>query len=226
VSELPNDVFLNGVPHAVQTSELTKNAINPRNAFIDHEKNQLDDMSADFAKHAFDPIKALQMQPESSEVKPSQSNYPSTQDSFDTHDLLSVSKTHLTDNMQSLHQKSASENRQLIEQASVEDNFQKLAPTLSRRDTILYKEKKNIHTNLQKIEASNSAREPATLVQTVQSEKKSDLNAHALHADSQLPTKSASSRLLVEDKLRARVRKMKENIGQVNRTLKEIEEDK
>ena len=41
MNELPNDVFLNGVPHSVQTSELTKNAINPRNAFIDHEKNEL-----------------------------------------------------------------------------------------------------------------------------------------------------------------------------------------
>ena len=288
MNELPNDVFLNGVPHSVQTSELTKNAINPRNAFIDHEKNELDDISADFAKHAFDPMKALQIQPESSEAKQPEPNYPTAKDSFAAHDSLSAPKTHLTgniqklstdqssesemfyeslhkvedriqnlrkkhpskniqqihplniednvqisgginrfnDNMQSLHQKSFSENRQLIDEKTVGDNFQKLAPTENRHDNILYKEKKNIHENLQQIEAPNSGRESAALGQAIQGEKMSDLNAHALHEDSQIPTKSDSSRLIVEDELRARVRKMKENIGKVNQSLTDIEEEK
>lgn len=285
---MPNDVFLNGVPHSVQTSELTKNAINPRNTFIDSEKNELDDTSTDFAKHVFDPMKALQSQPDSTENKQPQSTYPTTKDSFNAHDFLSVSKTHLTDNnqkfssdqssesemfyeslhrvedriqnlrkkhpskniqqldqhtmevnqqatdglhrfndnMQSLHQQSFSDNRQLIDEKTVGDNFQKLAPTESRRDNILYKEKKNIHENYQQIETPNPDRASATLAQSMPSEKMSDLNEQSLHVDNQIPTKANSKILLSEDELRARVRKMKENIGKVNQSLTDIEEDK
>jgi hypothetical protein len=284
---LPHDVFLNGVLHSVQTSELTKNAINPRNAFIDNGKTELDDISAEFAKHPLDPIKALQIQPESSETKQSQSNYPSTQDSFAADEFLSVAKTHLSrhsqklsaepasksemfheslhkvedriqnlrkkhpsqniqqldrhniqnsqpsvgdvhrldDHMQPLHQKSLSENRQLVDEKTVADNFQKLAPTEIRRDTILYKEKKNIHDNSQLVAAPNPSRASATVSPPIQSENKSDLSAHPLHADQPIQTKSPSHSLLAEDKLRARVRKMKENIGKVNQSLTDIEED-
>jgi len=287
VSALPNDVFLNGVLHSVQTSELTKNAINPRNAFIDNGKTELDDISAEFAKHPLDPIKALQIQPESSETKQSQSNYPSTQDSFATDEFLSISKTHLSrnsqtssaepksesemfheslhniedriqnlrkkhpsqniqqierhniqnsqsslggvhrfdDNMQSLHQKAFSENRQLVDEKTVANNFQKLAPTERRHDTILYKEKKNIQDNSQLVEAPNLGRASATLGQTRQSENKSELSAPPLRADHPIQTKLPSHSLLAEDKLRARVRKMKENIGKVKQSLTDIEED-
>lgn len=254
MSTLPNDVFLNGVLHSVQTSELTKNAINPRNTFIDSGKTELDDISGEFAKHPFDPIKALQTQPESSEAKQSQSNYPTTQDSFTTDAFLSVSKTHLSrnsqtlsaepasesemfhdslggvqrfdDNMQSLHQKSFSENRQLVDEKTVADNFQKLAPTESRHDTILYKEKKNIHDNSQLVKVPGSGRSSATLSQTRQSENKPDLSVPPFHADHSIQTKLPSHSLLAEDKLRARVRKVKENIGKVNQSLTDIEEDK
>lgn len=288
MSTLPSDVFLNGVPHSVQTSELTKNAINPRNAFIDNGKNELDDISTEFVKPAFDPTKALQIEPESSETKQSESNYPTTKDRFATHEFLSASKTHLTrndqklsaepssdsemfyeslhhvedriqnlrkkhpsqniqqidrhniqnaqhslgnvqrlnDNLQPLHQKSFTENRQLVDEKTVEDNFQKLAPTESRRDNILYKEKKNIHDISQQIEAPNSGRSSATLGQGTQNENKSDSIAHPLHAEQQIQTNSASHRLLAEDQLRARVRKVKENIGKLNQSLTDIEEDK
>ncbi len=127
MNELPNDVFLNGVPHSVQTSELTKNAINPRNAFIDHEKNELDDISADFAKQAFDPVKALQIQPASSEAKQSELNYPTTKDSFVAHDSLSVPKTHLIGNIQKLSTDQSSESEMFYESLhKVEDRIQNL----------------------------------------------------------------------------------------------------
>lgn len=130
------------------------------------------------------------------------------------------------DNMQSLHQESFSENRQLIEEKTVSDNFQKLDPTESRRDNIHYKEKKNIHDNLQHVEAANLDREQAALSESIQNEKKPDLNLHSLQVDSQIRTKSALQSSLAEDELTARVRKMKEKIGKVNQSLTDIEEDK
>lgn len=140
---MPNDVFLNGVLHSVQTSELTKNAINPRNAFVDNGKTELDDISAEFAKHPFDPIKALQIQPESSEAKQSQSNYPTIQDSFATDEVLSVSKTHLSRNFQKLSAEPAPESEMFHESLhNVEDRIHNLR-------------KKHPSQNIQQIERHN-----------------------------------------------------------------------
>ena len=58
------------------------------------------------------------------------------------------------------------------------------------------------------------------------SEKTSDLNEPSLNVENQMPTKANSKILLGEDELRARVRKMKENIGKVNQSLTDIEEEK
>lgn len=257
---MTNDVFLNGVPHSVQTSELTKNAVNPRNTFITDEKTRLDDVSTEFAKHESHAPTTLDTQAESTQLEKTASSYPTTQDSFDTHEVLSDSKKHVTDNfqtfssdgslshedfyvslhsvedrIQNLRHKHLSKNIQhlgndhladsmqsLGEVPRLGDNFQKLPPTQSRRDNVLYKEKKNIQENIQRIEAPNVSREQAILGDSLLQDEKSALNTSVV----QRQTESASSSQSVEDEWMARLRKMREEIGKVNQSLTDFEDDK
>lgn len=124
---MPNDVFLNGVPHSVQTSELTKNAINPRNTFIDFEKNERNDASTEFEKHAHDSMNALQVESESLKDKQPQLISPTFKNTLVAHDALSVPKTHLTDNIQKLSEHQSPESEMFYESLhKVEQKIQNL----------------------------------------------------------------------------------------------------
>lgn len=124
---MSNDVFLNGVPHIVQTSELTKNAINPRNSFVDNEKTELGAMSAEFVKHEPEPIKLPEIKPQSSDVTSARLNYPTTQDSISTNEFLSAPKTHITSNSQTLRSDRSSESETFYESLHrVEDRIHNL----------------------------------------------------------------------------------------------------
>lgn len=281
---MANDVFLNGVPHSVQTSELTKNAVNPRNTFIDTQKNELDAISDQFATQDAECIKAPEAEVESKQTEKVKTSYPTLKDSFAADEFLAVSKKHISnhfqtlssegsvdrenfyeslhnvedriqrlrnkhpskniqhigrnnlrdslqnsgepqrfdDNMQMLDQKRFTENRQLVDEGTVGDNFQKLSPTQSRRDNILYKEKKNIQANFQKAESLGLNRAHAVLGRSLHQDETPALGPN----EGQNPIQSASKRQPVEDELTARVRKMKKEIGKVNQSLTDFEGEK
>lgn len=272
---MSNDVFLNSTPHLVQTSELTKNAVNPRNMFMETEKTKLDDAAAEFAEHPSALANTVQFETTSSDATQQASSHPSIKDSYDTHTSLSAPKTHMTSNVQavptdkslenqtffeSLHQvedriqnlrkkhpskniqnlghqeihdniqrldkTSYSDNRQLISEKVVGDNYQKLSPTENRRDNIVYKEKKNIHENMQSVDARAPHLKAPNLDHSTPTEVVPSFHPSALHDQSTPSRQTNSSRIVGEDELAARVRKMKENIGKVNQSLTEFEENK
>ena len=124
---MTNDVFLNGIPHAVQTSELTKNAINPRNNFIDHPKNELGDVSQEFPKHEQDSIEAAKTEVEEENLKTDEPSYPAIQDSFDAHGFVVVPENHITKNFQKLSPVEAIDNEVFHESLhKIEDRIQNL----------------------------------------------------------------------------------------------------
>lgn len=272
---LSNDVFLNSTPHLVQTSELTKNAVNPRNIFIETDKAKLDDAATEFVEHPATLANTVQFETTFSDATQQASSHPSIKDSYDTHTSLSVPKTHMTsnvqavstdkslenqtffeslhqvedriqnlrkkhpskniqnlghheihDNIQSLDKTSYSDNRQLISEKVVGDNYQKLSPTENRRDNIVYKEKKNIHENMQQVGAHPAQLKAPHLDSSRQDQMQANLHVPALPASSEQPRLESSPHVFAEDELAARVRKMKEKIGKVNQSLTEFEENK
>lgn len=127
MSRLSNDVFLNSTPHLVQTSELTKNAVNPRNIFMETEKASLDDATAEFAAQPAALASTVQFETTSSDVTQQALSQPEIKDSYDTHTSLSVPKTHMTSNVQAVPTDKSLESQTFFESLhQVEDRIQSL----------------------------------------------------------------------------------------------------
>lgn len=131
-------VVLSGVPHSVQTNERTRNAINPRNSFVENERQELRDISEEFEKSNADVPHGGQDQ-------------LTTQDTLKSDESPSVAKTHVTehrekinldqtmdevmfyetihqieDRIQNLRRKNPSQNTQRLGRTDIEDNYQSL----------------------------------------------------------------------------------------------------
>jgi hypothetical protein len=165
--------------HSVTTSELTKNAVNPRNSFIDNDKSVLTEPTIEIEESAFKDKTTVPFQ-KSAKLDIGQTpDYPTITEHFDTRSNFVEGKEHIHDNRQklalekptdndkffeSLHkiearistlrQKHPKENHQSAGPVShVTDNMQSL-DQVSYKDNILYREKKNIHANFQSVSES------------------------------------------------------------------------
>ncbi len=210
--------------HSVATSEVTRNAVNPRNSFIDHDRECLSDPAIE--------IDGDQMKDQSSavfETSPSRDAgpapaYPSRVEHFDGRSQLMTAKPHLQDH------------RQKLQTTSLTDNIQRL-DQVALHDTVLYKEKKNIHANFQSVrESLLRAAAKLSLPESTLKDANvpNDSNEEVLIAPCRDEINLDEAQLLLngevgafdEDELRARVRKMQEKLTRVNQTLKDIENEK
>ena len=248
--------------HSVVTSDVTKNAVNPRNSFIDQDKATLADPSIEMAaSEAKDKTLVAFLESQSVETG-SVPAYPSIVEHFDTRSGFVEAKKHIQDNRQKLTVKNPTDNDKFVESlhriedrisalrekhpkdthqstGSVphfSDNIQPL-DRLSYKDNVLFREKKNIGTNIQS--GRDGLQRNAPSLPTNVSSSEVDENLGALEAAQTTDALSDEinlddAQLLLngelgafdEDELRARVRKMQEKLTRVNQTLKDIENKK
>jgi hypothetical protein len=248
--------------HSVATSDVTKNAVNPRNSFIDQDKPALADPAIEMdASEAKDKTLVAFLESQPIETGPAPA-YPSIVEHFDTRSGLAAAKKHIQDNRQKLTVENLTDNDKFVESlhrieeristlrekhpkdhhqstGSVlhfSDNIQPL-DKVSYKDNILFREKKNIGTNIQSVRDGLPRDVPS--LPTHAASPDADRTLAALEAAQTMDALSDEvnlddAQLLLngelgsfdEDELRARVRKMQEKLTRVNLTLKDIENNK
>jgi len=238
---MPDKVVRSGVAHSVVTNEITRNAINPRNEFIEIDTTPLDAFSETLSEtHANSSQAAL--------------NQPVVQDRYDTRTSLSAPKARITRNLQKLspekptdnnlffeslqkledriqhlREQHPTQNQQHIGRHDITDNVQSNGPIESTRDRVLYKEKKNIRKNVQHITESSPVRASANLLSPAPEVTTRPINLEAMNlehlsVDDMNVLLDEAMKSFNEDELKARIRKMKERLASANQTLKEIED--
>lgn len=210
--------------HSVETSEVTKNAINPRNSFIDRDIEGLSDpaiqIDGDQITDTRSPEFATSLSKDAGPVPA----YPSRAESIDVRSQLRAAKQHLQDNRQKLQTRNQTDNIQHMDQGAL-------------HDTVLFLEKKNIHANFQSVRESLQravAKLPLpqpspTLADVSNDSKDKSLSApwpDQMNLDEAQVLLNGAVGAFDEDELRARVRKMQEKLTRVNQTLKNIENEK
>ena len=162
--------------HSVVTSDVTKNAVNPRNSFIDQDKPTLADPAIEMdASETKDKTLVAFLESQPIETGPAPS-YPSIVEHFDTRSGFVEAKKHIQDNRQKLTLENPTDNDQFVESLHrieeristlrekhprdnhqstgavphFSDNIQPL-DKVSYKDNILFSEKKNIGTNIQSV---------------------------------------------------------------------------
>jgi hypothetical protein len=160
--------------HSVVTSEITKNAVNPHNSFINQEKPTLADPAIEIDTTE-SKEKTMVAFPESQSIQTGPAPaYPAITDHFDTRSGFVEPKKHLHENRQKLTVENPSDNDKFFEslhkmedristlrEKHPRDNHQNTGPAthfadnmqpldqVSYQDHIFYLEKKNIGTNIQ-----------------------------------------------------------------------------
>jgi len=119
---LPENIFRSGVPHAVETNLVTRNAVNPRHAFSDTNA-EAQDALADSAEHAAH-----------SEKEVGDVDAPVVAGEHITDNLQDVDTDAFHDNRQSLgDSQSIHEQKLYLEKKSIRDNRQKVTSTIVQR---------------------------------------------------------------------------------------------
>lgn len=204
------------MPHAVETNLVTRNAVNPRHAFSE------DDLAAEHAQldGADSPVLAPRSRAEN--------DAPVVAGEHLSDNIQALDKANLTDNWQSLGKTHVQDNLQDIATDAFNDNRQSLGPSQSIQDNKLYLEKKSIKDNRQKVVSSNVQRAAPQLPEDVLAaltsqsmapqvtSRSASQNQHnAVVANSTKPTE--------EDELRARMKKLKATVRDVNHTLSDLD---
>lgn len=210
--------------HSVATSEVTKNAVNPRNSFIDHDKDALSDPAIEMDGERIKDESSYEFETSPSRDLGLAPDYPVRTEHFDARTQLMAAKQHLQDNRQKLQTMHQIDNIQQVDQ-------------LALHDTVLYREKKNISANIQSVRESlqrAAAKLPLTESSIKLASELDDSKEKALSAPTHEEINLDEAQLLLngevgafdEDELRARVRKMQEKLTRVNQTLIDIENEK
>ena len=231
--------------HSVVTSVITKNAVNPRNTFIDNEKSALVDPEIELASSEMKDKKTVAFQ-ESAPVDRGQAPaYPSITEHFDTRSALTEPKKRTRDNRQKLPAENLMDDAKFFEslhkmedristlrQKHPNDNIQPLDQS-SYKDHILYREKKNLVAHIQSVR-EDIHRDAASLPIDANSLASGEAASASMTPEldeSSVEMNLDDAQLLLhgelgafnEDELRARVKKMQEKLTRVNQTLKDIE---
>lgn len=210
--------------HSVETSAITKNAVNPRNHFIDQKKTTLAEPTMEIEGSELKDKHSVAFEESPAVDAGAAPDYPSFTDHYDTRNELTQAKAHLRDN------------RQKLQSNTPQDNIQQIAQ-VAYKDTVLYQEKKNIHANFQSVRESLQravAKLPAHARSSSTDEFCAPENTGFSNPVSHDDINFDDAHLLLngdlgvfdEDELRARVRKMQEKLTRVNQTLKDIENKK
>ena len=224
--QLPDNIFRSGVPHAVETNLVTRNAVNPRHAFSENNPTTPDaspedaEQAAQLAQLAGD-IHAP--------VVPGEhltDNLQALEKSKFTDNLQSLDQTNITDNWQSLGKAHQQDNMQGVDTDAFNDNRQSLGPSQSIQEQKLYLEKKSIRDNRQKVTSTVVQRAapqmphhvPASTVQP--SASQTPVNPITGRHDK--AAVAGASQPTEDDELRARMKKLKATVRDVSDTLSEL----
>jgi hypothetical protein len=224
---LPDNIFRSGVPHAVETNLVTRNAINPRHAFSDTNPAVQDaladsaELASHSAKHADDvdaPVVAGEQFTD---------NLQAVDEPQFTDNWQALDKTNITDNWQSLGKAHQQDNMQGVDTDAFNDNRQSLGPSQSIQEQKLYLEKKSIRDNRQKVTSTIVQRAAPQLPAHVDPEKNVQSSApqSLVNASTGTHDKAAvagASQATEDDELRARMKKLKATVRDVSDTLSEL----
>jgi hypothetical protein len=223
---LPDNIFRSGVPHAVETNLVTRNAINPRHAFSE-DNPAAQDASPNDAEHAAHLAKLAG--DIHAPVVPGEhltDNLQALEKSKFTDNLQALDKTNITDNWQSLGKADQQDNLQAVGTDTFNDNRQSLGPSQSIQEQKLYLEKKSIKDNRQKV-ASTIVQRAAP--QMPVHEAASPVSSSAAQASVKATgtqykaTAAGASQPAEDDELRARMKKLKATVRDVNDALSDLE---
>lgn len=240
VSDVTDDIFRSGVPHAVETSVVTKNAINPRNVFIESEQEAQEavDSPIVFPKPFINANIEGAEQGGADETGPAQ-DYPQVQESMSTRDDLSVTKSHIQDNIQALHQLAQSDNRQRLSKERFTDNrqaatrenlvsnYQSLGATDHIQENKLYLEKKSIKDNRQKVVEHFERSVPHMVVDPLHAshpELTESSSKQTTGTSKQTPVNAQPNAHTVDDdEFQIRLKKIRANVRDVNVALEDFD---
>jgi hypothetical protein len=223
---LPDNIFRSGVPHAVETNLVTRNAINPRHAFSDNSP-AAQDASPDNAEHPAHEAKlagdthAPVVQGEHVTDNLQAEGKPKFTDN-----LQALEKTNITDNWQSLGKAHQQDNMQDVDTDALNDNRQSLGPSQSIQEQKLYLEKKSIRDNRQKVVSSVVQRAapqiPAHVAASPVPSSASQTPVNATAGTQHNATAAGVTQPTEDDELRARMKKLKATVRDVNHTLSDL----
>lgn len=229
---MTDEILRNGVPHNVTTSLVTRNAVLPQNIFIKEESSTLRDSSEEGVAPALvkrDP--SMKFEQTSSTPEPQAApNYPVAKNKLAANDALSITKSHIRDNIQALKNLAHSDNYQRIGDDEFNQNMQSLGASRSIEDNKLYLEKKSIKSNRQLIAKSTTARAApnlaipsATSPSDLDSEERLNQATRSQNAESSRKDKDGSDS---DNEFQMRVKKLKRHVRNVDSTLQNLDPDK
>ncbi len=223
---MPDNIFRSGVPHAVETNLVTRNAINPRHAFSENNSSA-EDVPPDDAEHAAHLAKLAG--DIHAPVVPGEhvtDNWQAEGKPKFIDNLQALDKTNITDNWQSLGKTHQQENMQDVDTDAFHDNRQSLGPSQSIQEQKLYLEKKSIRDNRQKVTSNVAQRAaPQLPVHTSAPPLQNSASSMPVTPTSGTPNDAMSAvaaKLAEDDELRARMKKLKATVQDVSHTLSDL----
>lgn len=229
---MTDEILRNGVPHNVTTSLVTRNAVLPQNIFIKEESSKLCDSGEEGVTPSLvkrDPSMKFE-QPSSNPEPQAAPNYPVVKDKLTPNDALSITKSHIRDNIQALKNLAQSDNLQRMDEDEFTKNMQSLGATRLIEDNKLYLEKKSIKSNRQLIAKSTTARAAPNLT-TPNATTSSDLDSEGRLNQARRSQTAESSRkdkdgADADNEFQMRVKKLKRHVRNVDSTLQNLDPDK
>lgn len=229
---MTDEILRNGVPHNVTTSLVTRNAVLPQNIFIKEESSKLCDSGEEGVTPSLvkrDPSMKFE-QPSSNPEPQAAPNYPVVKDKLTANDALSITKSHIRDNIQALKNLAQSDNLQPMDEDEFTKNMQSLGATRLIEDNKLYLEKKSIKSNRQLIAKSTKARAAPNLT-TPNATTSSDLDSEgrlnqATRSQNAESTRKDKDGTDADNEFQMRVKKLKRHVRNVDSTLQNLDPDK
>jgi hypothetical protein len=224
--QLPENIFRSGVPHAVETNLVTRNAVNPRHAFSD-KNPEAQDALADSTEHSAHSAKEVgDVDAPVVAGEHFTDNLQAVDKSKYTDNLQALDKTNVTDNWQSLGKAHLQDNLQDVDTDAFHENRQSLGDSQSIQEQKLYLEKKSIRDNRQKVTSTVAQRAaPQLPVHTSASPLQNSASSLPVTPTSGTPNNAmlaVATKLTEDDELRARMKKLKATVRDVNHTLSDL----
>lgn len=248
---MPDNILRSGVPHAVETNLVTRHAINPRHSFSDQQRvmdtNPAEGVAPAPSEHSPKGANAPVVPPEAwadnwqaTDTQHPQDNWQSLDHAHVQDNLQALPQAHHSDNLQNAGGPERIEEKKLyLEKKSIRDNRQKvataqvtraapqggagespLAAGLVASHSVSASATVPVHSSVPaavhaSVDASATARHRATGEQARQALKR-DAAAFA-------EVKTGASKSSEDDALRARMKKLKATVRDINDSLRDLD---
>jgi hypothetical protein len=229
---LTNEVLRNGVPHQVTTSLVTNNAVLPQNVFTTEEAPSLDDSANSSIAPDSSTLQNSGAFEQTSNVPTPKAaqDYPITQDTLQANDALTATKTHIRDNIQALKNLARSDNLQNVGADKFSKNIQEIESAKNIQETKLYLEKKSVKSNRQLISKTTFERAAPNLAshssETPSNLSSDELNSQATQSEKRDQLQREKQLSLEDNAFQIRVKRLKNQVRDVDSTLHNLDPDK